>query len=87
MQTSLQEEETKLAGLLTKAEQQTQQSRDPVSARQTFEASNTDWQTYRDAECARRQAQVRGRNHPDVGELTCKIRKTRERISDMQFDD
>jgi|GEM_PF-871335 uncharacterized protein YecT (DUF1311 family) len=87
LQSALKREENKLADLLKKAEQQTSQSLTQAAAKQTLDTSNQQWTIYRDAECARRQAQVAGRNHPDVGEFTCRINKTRERISDLQFDD
>ena len=87
LQGALKREEAKLAELLKKAGQQTDESLDKAAAKLTLDASNSQWKLYRDAECARRQAQVAGRNHPDIGELTCQIHKTRERIRDMQFDD
>lgn len=87
LQDSLKREEAALADALTKATQQAGQSMDKLSAKKTLDESNAQWRKYRDAECDRRQAFVAGRNHPDIGELTCKIHKTAERISDMKFDD
>lgn len=87
LQDSLKREEAALADALNKATQQAGQSLDKASAKQTLQESNAQWVKYRDIECARRQAFVAGRNHPDIGELTCQIRKTAERISDLQFDD
>jgi uncharacterized protein YecT (DUF1311 family) len=84
---SLKREESALADALNKAAQQAGQSMDKASAKKTLQESNTQWIKYRDTECARRQAFVAGRNHPDIGEFTCLIRKTAERISDMQFDE
>ena len=60
---------------------------DKISAKQTLQESNAQWIKYRDSECARQQAFVAGRNHPDIGELTCQIRETAERIADMKFDE
>lgn len=87
LQDSLKREEAALADLLNKVAQQGEQSLDKRSAKQTLQESNAQWRKYRDAECARRQAFVAGRNHPDIGELTCRIHKTAERISDLKFDD
>ena len=87
LQDSLKREEAALADALNKAAQQAGQSMDKISAKQTLQESNAQWVKYRDSECARRQAFVAGRNHPDIGELTCQIGKTAERISDLQFDD
>lgn len=87
LQESLKREEAALADLLNKAAQQAEQSLDKISAKQTLQESNAQWRKYRDVECARRQAFVAGRNHPDIGELTCQIHKTAERISDLKFDD
>lgn len=87
LQDSLKREEVALADLLTKAAQQAGQSLDKISAKKTLEESNAQWRKYRDTECDRRQAFVAGRNHPDIGELTCQIQKTAERISDLRFDD
>ena len=87
LQDSLKREEAALADLLEKATQQAGQSLDKISAKQTLQDSNAQWRKYRDIECARRQAFVAGRNHPDIGELTCQIHKTAERISDLKFDD
>lgn len=87
LQDSLKREEAALADLLDKVNQQAGQSLDKLSAKKTLEESNVQWRKYRDTECARRQALVAGRNHPDIGELTCQIRKTADRIADMKFDD
>jgi uncharacterized protein YecT (DUF1311 family) len=87
LQGSLKRQEAALAALLTKADQQAGQSMDKLSAKKTLQESNVQWVKYRDSECDRRQAFVAGRNHPDIGELTCRIRKTAERISDLKFDE
>ena len=87
LQDSLKREEAALAESLNKATQQAEQSLDKISAKQTLQESNAQWRKYRDIECDRRQAFVAGRNHPDIGELTCQIHKTAERISDLKFDD
>lgn len=87
LQGSLKREEAALADALNKATQQAGQSLDKAAAKQTLRESNARWVEYRDIECARRQAFVAGRNHPDIGELTCQIQKTAERISDLQFDE
>ncbi len=87
LQDSLKREEAALAESLNKATQRAGESMDKLSAKKTLDESNAQWRKYRDAECDRRQAFVAGRNHPDIGELTCKIHKTAERISDMKFDD
>ena len=87
LQDSLKREEAALADLLEKATQQAGQSLDKISAKRTLQESNAQWRKYRDIECDRRQAFVAGRNHPDIGELTCQIHKTAERISDLKFDD
>ena len=87
LQASLKREETALADSLAKAAQQAEQGLDKLSAKQTLQESSAQWVKYRDSECDRRQAFVAGRNHPDIGELTCKIQKTAERISDLKFDE
>ena len=87
LQESLKRAEGALADSLSTAAQQAGQSLDKISAKQTLQESNAQWIKYRDSECARRQAFVAGRNHPDIGELTCQIRKTAERIADMKFDE
>jgi uncharacterized protein YecT (DUF1311 family) len=87
LQASLKREEAALADALNKAAQQAGQSMDKASAKKTLQESNAQWVKYRNTECDRRQAFVAGRNHPDIGELTCKIQQTAERISDLQFDD
>lgn len=87
LQDSLKREEAALADSLAKAAQQAEQGLDKVSAKQTLEESSAQWIKYRNSECDRRQAFVAGRNHPDIGELTCRIHKTAERISDLKFDE
>lgn len=87
LQDALKREETALADELKKATQQAAQSLDKLSAAKTLQESNAQWIKYRDAECTRRQAFVAGRNHPDIGELTCQIRETAERIADLRFDE
>jgi uncharacterized protein YecT (DUF1311 family) len=87
LEASLKREEAALGEELTKAAQQAAQSLDKLSAKNTLQESNAQWTKYRDAECDRQQAFVAGRNHPDIGELTCKIRKTAERIADLRFDE
>lgn len=87
LQDALKRTEAALADALSKADREAGDSMDKLSARKTLKDSNAQWIKYRDAECARRQAAVLGRNHPDIGELTCQIRKTAERIADMKFDE
>ena len=87
LQNSLKRAEAALADSLNKAAKQAGESLDKISAKQTLQESNAQWIKYRDTECDRRQAFVAGRNHPDIGELTCKISKTAERIADMSFDE
>jgi len=87
LQDSLKRTEAALADSLNKAAQQAGESMDKISAKKLLQESNAQWIKYRDIECDRRQAFVAGRNHPDIGELTCKIRKTAERIADMKFDE
>ena len=87
LEASLKREEAALASLLTKAGEQAGRSLDKTSAEQALRESNAQWVKYRDSECARRQAFVAGRNHPDIGELTCLIRETAERSSDLRFDE
>jgi uncharacterized protein YecT (DUF1311 family) len=87
LQDSLKRAEASLADSLNKAAKQAGESLDKIAAKQTLQESNAQWIKYRDIECARRQAFVAGRNHPDIGELTCQIRKTAERIADMNFDE
>lgn len=87
LQDSLKRAEAALADSLAKAAQQAAESLDKIAAKQTLQESNAQWIKYRDAECARQQAFVAGRNHPDIGELTCLIRKTAQRIDDMNFDE
>jgi uncharacterized protein YecT (DUF1311 family) len=87
LQDSLKREEAALAEALNKAAQQAEQSLDKLSAKKTLQEGNAQWIKYRDTECDRRQAAVAGRNHPDIGELTCRIHKTAERIADLRFDE
>ena len=87
LQDSLKRTEAALADALKTAAQQAGESMDKLSAKKTLQESNAQWIKYRDSECDRRQAFVAGRNHPDIGELTCKIRETAERIADMKFDE
>lgn len=87
LQDSLKRTEAALADALNIAAQQAGESMDKVSAKKTLQESNAQWIKYRDSECDRRQAAVLGRNHPDIGELTCQIRETAERIADMRFDE
>ncbi len=87
LQGALKREEAALAAALTQATQQAGQSMDKLSAKNTLQDSNVQWAKYRDSECDRQQAFVAGRNHPDIGELTCKIHKTADRISDLKFDE
>ena len=87
LQDSLKRAEAALENALKEAAQQAGASLDKVSAKRTLQESSAQWIKYRDSECDRQQAFVAGRNHPDIGELTCKIRKTAERIADMNFDE
>jgi uncharacterized protein YecT (DUF1311 family) len=87
LQDSLKRAEAALADSSSKAAKQAGESLDKIAAKQTLQESDAQWIKYRDIECARRQAFVAGRNHPDIGELTCKIHKTAERIADMNFDE
>jgi uncharacterized protein YecT (DUF1311 family) len=87
LQDSLKREEAALADELKKVTEQAGQSLDKASAMKTLQESNAQWVKYRDSECDRRQALVAGRNHPDIGELTCQVRETAERIADLRFDE
>ncbi|MEO7794540.1 MAG: lysozyme inhibitor LprI family protein [Thermoanaerobaculia bacterium] len=87
LQDALKREEAALAKLLLEAAKQAGQSMDKLSARKTLQKSTDFWVSYRDAECDRRQALSAGRNHPDIGEFTCRIHATAQRISDLQSDD
>ncbi len=86
LEAALKTEEATLAAEMTKATTQAAQSLDKLSAEKTLAASNAQWAAYREAECDRRMAAVAGRNHPDLGELTCRIELTQKRIADFQFD-
>jgi uncharacterized protein YecT (DUF1311 family) len=87
LQAALKHSEANLATAVKAAEAQAAQSMDKLSAQNTLKESNARWQAYRDAECDRQLAFVAGRNHPDIGELTCKIRLTDQRVVDFHFDD
>jgi uncharacterized protein YecT (DUF1311 family) len=84
---ALKDQEAELAKALSAAEKQAGETMDKAVARKTLDASQALWVKYRDAECDRRLAFVAGRNHPDIGELTCRIRETTERIADLRFDE
>lgn len=87
LQDALKREEAALAERLNAAAQQADQTFDKLSAKKTLQESTAQWSRYRDAECDRQLAFVAGRNHPDIGEFTCKIRKTAQRIADLNFDE
>ncbi len=87
LQSTLKQQEAALAEALAQATAQAGQSMDKKSATRTLARSNARWVEYRDAECDRQLAAVAGRNHPDIGELTCRIRQTVQRIADLQFDE
>jgi uncharacterized protein YecT (DUF1311 family) len=84
---ALKREEAALEKRLTQATDDGKQSMDRASVEKTLKESNVQWAKYRDAECDRRLAAVMGRNHPDVGELTCRLQKTSQRIEDLRFDE
>ena len=87
LQATLVEQEAALEEALAQATAQAGQSMDKKSATRTLARSNARWVEYRDSECDRQLAAVAGRNHPDIGELTCKIRQTTARIADLKFDE
>lgn len=87
LQEALKREEAALKAALAEAAAQAEQSMDKKSAKLTLEKSNATWAAYRDAECDRQLAFVMGRNHPDIGELGCKIRQTAKRVADLKFDE
>ncbi len=87
LQSTLKQQEAALAEALAQATAQAGQSMDKKSATRTLAKSSARWAEYRDAECDRQLAAVAGRNHPDIGELTCRIRQTVERIADLRFDE
>lgn len=87
LQEALKREEAALKAALAEAAAQAEQSMDKKSAKLTLEKSNATWAAYRDAECDRQLAFVAGRNHPDIGELGCKIRQTAKRVADLKFDE
>ncbi|MEO8195612.1 MAG: lysozyme inhibitor LprI family protein [Thermoanaerobaculia bacterium] len=87
LQDSLKQQEVALKEAIDQAAAQAGQSMDKQSALSTLEKSNAKWVAYRDSECDRQLAFVAGRNHPDIGELTCKIRQTVQRIADLKFDE
>jgi uncharacterized protein YecT (DUF1311 family) len=84
---ALEAQEAGLSKALAAAEKQAGETMDKASAKKTLDASQAQWAKYRDAECDRQLAFVAGRNHPDIGELTCRIRETTERIADLRFDE
>ena len=87
LQEALKREEAALKAALAEAASQAEQSMDKKSAKLALEKSNATWAAYRDAECDRQLAFVAGRNHPDIGELGCKIRQTAKRVADLKFDE
>lgn len=87
LQEALKRQETLLEEALRQASAQAAQSLDSKSAARTLKQSSARWVSYRDSECERQQAFVAGRNHPDIGELTCRIRQTAQRIADLKFDE
>lgn len=87
LQAALGKEETALAKAVAAAGERAAKSMDPKSAKPALEASNAQWARYKQAECDRRMAFVEGRNHPDVGELTCAIRKTAERVAELAAEE
>jgi uncharacterized protein YecT (DUF1311 family) len=84
---ALRHEEAALAESVTAATRQAEQSMDPLSAKKTLQASSAEWVKFRDLECDRRQAAVAGRNHPDIGELICRIHMTAARIAELHLDE
>lgn len=87
LQSALKQQEAALQEALAQAEAQAAQSMDKKSATRTLQRSQARWVEYRDAECDRQLAAVAGRNHPDIGELTCRIRQTVQRIANLKFDE
>ena len=87
LQEALKRQETLLEEALRQASAQAAQSLDSKSAARTLKQSSARWVSYRESECERQQAFVAGRNHPDIGELTCRIRQTAQRIADLKFDE
>jgi uncharacterized protein YecT (DUF1311 family) len=87
LQQALEREESALTAALAAAREQAGSTMSKAAAARALTDSNARWAAYRDSECDRRQAFVAGRNHPDIGELTCRLRKTAERLADMHFDD
>lgn len=87
LQGALKRQETLLQEALSQASAQAAQSLDSKSAARTLKQSSARWVSYRESECERQQAFVAGRNHPDIGELTCRIRQTAQRIADLKFDE
>ena len=87
LQDALKKEEATLAGLQKKARQHAEQSPNKAAALQALQESSDLWAKYKTSECDRQMAFVAGRNHPDVGELTCAIRQTAARIADLNFDE
>lgn len=84
---ALERQEAALAKAVAAAGERAAKSMDPKSAKPALDASNAQWTRYKKAECDRRMAFVEGRNHPDVGELTCAIRKTAERVAELQNEE
>ncbi len=87
LQAALKKEEAALAKAVAAAGDRAAKSMDPKSAKPALEASNAQWAKYKNAECDRRLAFVEGRNHPDIGELTCQIRMTAERVEELQEEE
>lgn len=87
LQAALKREEAALAERLAAVGKAGEKSMDKLSFDKTLEESNVQWAKYRDAECDRELAAVMGRNHPDIGELTCRLRLTTARLADLHFDD
>jgi uncharacterized protein YecT (DUF1311 family) len=81
LEKTLKQEEQKLGGLEKRIK-----SQGNSNAKQLLGLSGQQWKRYRDSECLRRLAVRTGGNHPDITEYECKIRKTRERIRDLNFD-
>ena len=84
---ALKKEEAALAKAVVAAADRAAKSMDPKSAKPALDASNAQWAKYKQAECDRRMAFTAGRNHPDVGELTCAIRMTAERVEELQEEE
>jgi uncharacterized protein YecT (DUF1311 family) len=87
LQAALKKEEAALAKAVAAAGDRAAKSMDPKSSKPALDASNAQWAKYKKAECDRRMAFVEGRNHPDVGELTCAIHMTAERVEELQEEE